>query len=243
MKKNVIVLIISLFIVKASQAQHFFGLLIEGKQMVSGGVNANPNLNFNAGYLLAFESEQSRVERLGIISQANFPLFSQKGFDFDLGIGGGTLLNVTKRFKTLAGLSWNFSRTADLNGRYYHSGFKIDLLPGYYRSKWVFAPHVTLNYQPWINIKHSDYVKQAFHDLYPNGNGQYHAPKDGWFYQNNITFQTGIGIVYYQPKWYLGLTTGFQHQPNRIGLISLPDIGIMPFYGEFVFGHSIFEKK
>lgn len=228
---------------QSATAQNLFGLLNDGQPIMSAGINANPNLNANADYLFAFEQREGTVQRFGIITQANFPLFSQKGFDFDFRFGVGALLSFSDKFKTLAGVSWNFSRTADLNGRYFHSGFKIDLLPGYYGSQWVFAPHLSLNYQPWINIKHSDYAINAFMDLYPNNNGQFSAPKDGWFIQNNLTLQTGIGVTYFQPNWHVNLTAGFRHQPNRLGLIALPDIGIMPFYGGINFGYSLSKKQ
>jgi hypothetical protein len=142
----------------------------------------------------------------------------------------------------LTGLTWNFSRTANLNGRYFHSGFKIDFLPGYYGNKWAFALHLALNYQPFIHIKHSDYAKNDFKDLYPNNNGKYTSPQDGWFSQNNLTLQTGIGVTYFQAKWHLNLTAGFQYQPNKLGLIASPDIGILPFYGGLNFGYSIADK-
>ena len=227
----------------SAKSQNLFGLLNDGQHILSAGVNANPNLNANADYLFALEQREGTVHRFGILTQANFPLFSQKGLDFDFRIGAGALISFSEKFKSLAGVSWNFSRTQDLNGRYFHSGFKIDLLPGYYGNRWVFAPQLSLNYEPFINIKHSDYAKQAFQDLYPSGNGQFNAPKDGWFTQNNLTLQTGIGVTYFQPNWHINLTAGFQHQPNRLGLIALPDIGIMPFYGGVNFGYSIYEKQ
>jgi hypothetical protein len=226
----------------SAKAQNFFGLLNNGQHILSAGVNANPHLNANADYLYAFEEREGTFQRFGIITQANFPIFSQKGFDFDFRIGTGALIGFSNQFKALTGVTWNLSRTADLNGRYFHSGFKIDFLPGYYVNNWVFAPHLSLNYQPFIRIKHSDYAKNTFQNLYPNGNGQYTSPKDGWFTQNNLTFQTGISIAYFQPKWHLNMTAGFQHQPNRLGLIALPDIGIMPFYGGLNFGYSITDK-
>jgi hypothetical protein len=225
-----------------AKAQNLFGLLNDGQHVVSAGVNANPNLNANADYLYNFEQTTGTIQRFGIITQANFPIFSQKGFDFDFRIGVGSLINISNQFKALTGLTWNLSRTADLNGRFLHSGFKIDVLPGYYGNNWIFAPHLSLNYQPWINIKHSEYTINAFKDLYPNNNGQFNSPKEGWFYQNNIILQTGIGIAYFQPHWHINLTAGFQHQPNEIGLIAFPDIGIMPFYGGLNFGYSIVNK-
>ncbi len=225
------------------KAQNLFSLLSDGQHIVSAGVNANPNLNVNADYLYALQEKQGTIQRFGILTQVNFPLFSQSGFDFDFRIGAGTFINIKSQFKALTGISWNLSRTADLNGRYYHSGFKLDLLPGYYGKNWAFAPHLSLNYQPFINIKHSYYAKKAFQDLYPSANGKFISPKDGWFYQNNLTFQTGIGVAYFQSNWNLNLTAGFQYQPNRLGLISLPDIGIMPFYGGLNFGYNLSKKE
>ncbi len=242
MKASIFILLASLLFLNKVNTQNLFGLLNDGQHNISAGINANPNLNANADYLFAFEQKEGTLQRFGIITQANFPLFSQKGFDFDFRIGAGALVCISNKFKVITGVTWNLSRTADLNGRYFHSGFKIDLLPGYYGSKWAFAPHLSLNYQPFISIKHSEYAKQAFQDLYPNSNGQFTSPKDGWFQQDNLTFQTGIGFAYFQPKWHLNLTAGFQHQPNRLGLIALPDIGIMPFYSGLNFGYSIADK-
>lgn len=243
MKNSLILCVLCLCSMTDIYAQNYFGLLNEGRHIISAGANANPHLNANADYFFGFENPNKFIERYGFLAQVNFPIFSQKGFDFDFRIGAGALIAFTEKFKSIAGLSWNFSRTEDLNGRYLHSGFKIDVFPGYYGSKWVFTPHFSLNYQPWINLKHSEYTKNAFMDLYPNQDGQYKSPKDGWFYQNNFTLQTGIGIAYFQPHWHLNLTAGFQHQPNRLGLIALPDIGILPFYGGVNFGYSILQDK
>lgn len=227
----------------SAKTQNLFSLLNDGQHTISAGVNANPNLNANGDYIYSFEERQGTFQRFGILTQVNFPLFSQKGFDFDFRIGAGTLIKISSQFKALAGITCALSRTEDLNGRYFHSGFKLDLSPGYYGKNWAFAPHLSLNYQPLINIKHSDYAKKAFQDLYPISNGQFNSPKDGWFYQDNLTFQTGIGVAYFQPNWHLNLTAGFQYQPNKLGLISLPDIGIMPFYGGLNFGYSLSKKE
>ncbi len=239
MKHCIFVLTAVLSIPKIVFGQNLFGLLNNEQHTLSIGINASPHLNANADYLYAFHEREGYFQRFGIITQVNFPIFSQKGFDFDFRIGAGVLISFYKKFKALTGLTWSFSRTADLNGRYLHSGFKIDFLPGYFGKKWVFAPHLSLNYQPFIHIKHSDYAQNVFKDLYPNNNGQYTSPKDGWFTQNNLTFQTGIGVAYFQPKWHLNLMAGFQYQTNRLGLIALPDIGIMPFYGGLNFGYSM----
>jgi len=135
--------------------------------------------------------------------------------------------------------TWNFSRTADVNGQYFHTGLKIDVLPGYYGTNWAFAPHLSLSYQPFIHIEHSEYAKQAFQNLYPSGSGSFTAPKNGWFYQTHLMIQTGVSVAYFQSTWSLNLTAGFQHQPNRFGLLLFPDLGMLPFYGGLNFGYSI----
>jgi hypothetical protein len=239
MNKNILLLVYFCGLGSIGYGQNFLGLLQSGSQTVSAGVNAAPHLNMNFDYLFAFEQKQGTLQRWGVLTQIHFPLFSQKDWDFDLRIGAGALLSFSNHLKTIAGLSWNLSRTADLNGRYFHSGWKIDVFPGYYGSKWVCAPHLSLNYQPLLHIKHSEYAKQAFQDLYPQNSGRFTSPKDGWFTAPNLILQTGIGVAYFQPRWRLDLTAGFQYQPNRFGLINLPDIGILPFYGGLNFGYSI----
>lgn len=243
MKKTLTVLLISAFLANALTSQNYFGLLNAGQQTVSIGANANPNLNANADYLVGFDTQHKTIRRYGFVAQANFPLFSQRGFDFDLRIGAGALFAFTEKFRAISGISWNLSRTADINGRYIHTGFKLDLFPGYYGKRWVIAPHLAAGYQPWIHIKHSAYVIQAFQDLYPGGDGPFSGPRNGWFYQNYFLLQTGLAVAYFQPQWHLHLTAGFQQQPNRVGLVSLPDIGIMPIYGGVNFGYSIPDRK
>jgi hypothetical protein len=79
----------------SAKAQNFFGLLNNGQHILSAGVNANPHLNANADYLYAFEEREGTFQRFGIIIQANFPIFSQKGFDFDFRIGAGALIGFS----------------------------------------------------------------------------------------------------------------------------------------------------
>lgn len=239
MKPLHIFLVVLLLVTTQTKAQNYFGLLSSGQQMVSAGLNSSPHLNAEACYMMVVKQPHAFAERYGIMAHANFPIFSQKGMDLDLFIGAGALIDISGDLKSVAGLSWKFSRTSDLNGSYVHTGFKFDLLPGYYGNKWVVAPHFALSYQPLINIRHKEYAKKAFSQLYPNGQGKYRAPVDGWFYQNNITIETGIGLAYVRPGWQVNFQAGFRHQPNNLSLMALPDIGIMPFYGRIHFGYNI----
>ena len=223
----------------ATVAQNYFGLLNSPNQVISAGLSANPHLNANADYMYLPENSGSPVERYGILLQANLPLFSQEGFDYDIRLGAGALIKLSGQYKTIAGVTWNFSRTEDIAGRFFHSGFKIDLFPGYYMANWVFAPHLALDYQPWIHIRHKQYATDAFADLYSDSNGKYRSPKSGWFYQSNLNMMTGLAVAYYQPHWHVALSGGFQHRPNETGLVALPDIGIMPFYSKLNFGYAL----
>lgn len=242
MKVKIIFSFIFVLIVNYANAQNYFGLVNDSGHNMSAGIYANPNLNINVDHLVSIQPKDKTFQKYGFLAQVDLPIFSQKGFDFDFRLGAGILFSFADEFKSLTGLTWNFSRTEDLNGRYFHSGFQIDVLPGYYGKNWLFAPHLSMYYQPWINIKHSEYTISAFRDLYPSNNGEYNFPRNGWFYQNYVSFQTGIGVGYFQSKWNVNLRAGFQHQPNRLGIVALPDIGILPFYGGVNFNYSILDK-
>lgn len=153
------------------------------------------------------------------------------------------LLASTPELRAISGISWNLSRTADINGRYIHAGFKLGFFLGYYGKEWVIASHLAAGYQPWTYIKHSAYVIEAFQDLCPGRAGPFSDPGNGWFYQNYLLLRTGPAVAYFQSKWHLHPTAGLQQQPDRVGLVSLPDIGIMPIYGGVNFGYSIPDRK
>jgi hypothetical protein len=242
MKPFAFVLFFFLVFLSPSRAQNYFALLQEGS-MVSAGIHANPHLNGQAEYFHALRNSINGVERFGLMAQAQIPLFSQKGLDWDFRLGLGALIPVSGNFKAIMGLSWNFSRTEDLNGRYLHSGFKLDLFPGYYGKKWAFAPHLAYQYQPWIHIRHADYSVKSFQNRYPDGKGAFNSPKNGWFWQSYSCLQFGMAVAFRQPSWQINLTAGFQHFPNRLGLVSFPDIGILPFYGGLQFGYRLGKKS
>ncbi len=220
-------------------AQMFPFILDNSSKMVSVGVSANPHLNSNVDFMYTLNTKHSLISRIGFYSQINIPLFSQNGLDVDIRFGTSALLNFSENFKSIAGLSWNISKTEDLNGKYLHSGFKIDILPGFYSDNWVMAPHGSFHYQPLVYVSHSEIAQSTFNDLYPNNNGVYNSPKDGLFYQNNLIFQFGVGCIYKQSDWFVNMTAGLQHQYNKLGINALPDIGILPFYGGVNFGYSL----
>lgn len=163
-------------------------------------------------------------------------MFSQKGLDFDVNAGVATQLKFTNRFQMISGFSFALRRTEDLNGKYFNTGLKLDLLPGLYTTNWVVAPHLGLDYRPFIHIKHKAYATNTFKEL---GSTAYSAPENGWFTQNNLLPQIGIGTAYFKQNWNINLVAGLQHQPNKVGLVSLPDIGLLPFYGHVNFAHKV----
>jgi hypothetical protein len=223
-------------------AQNYWGLLYPGSNVISGGINAEPGLGFSADYLTQ-PGAAIKGKSIGFLANLNVPLFSQRGFDFDLRLGAGVLVDFTDQWKMISGLSWGLYRSTDINGKFWATGFKIDLLPGHYGSKWIIGPHLAFDYRPWVHLKHSDYAKQAFENLYPNGSGKYNEPKDGWFRQSYTNLRTGVHITYFKPDWNINLTAGLEHDFDKVGLFTLPDVGVMPFYGGVNFGYRIKNKQ
>lgn len=230
--------IVSLLSANRLHAQYDNGLLQQKPHNVSIGAQTSPHLSGVVSYLYNSRMHTERISKIGFTTQLRIPLFSQSGSDISWNSGVVGLSGISGKFKLRTGLAWELGRSSDLNGNYLLSGFKLDLLPGFYGEKWILGVHLSVNYLPWIHIRHSDYSKEAFHDLYPSGSGTYSGPKDGWFVQQNLLLQTGVGMTYLHKNWNLQFVGGLQLQPNQIGIFSLPDIGIMPFYGGITFGYA-----
>lgn len=218
-------------------AQHYFGLLYPNRALANVSVQADPALGFGSGYFIAPAKMRLGQIPLGVGGSLHIPLSAGQGFDFDLTLGAGCLIDISERFKTIAGLSWGLHRSADLNGRYWNTGLKLDLYPGRYGDRWVIAPHLGLDWRPFVHLRHSAYAREAFQGL----NGKYDAPQDGWFRQRFWQQQIGLSVLYYRPRWNVQLTAGWQHYWNRLGINLLPDIGILPFYGGLNFGYLLME--
>lgn len=242
MKKNLLIIIFLHLSIYLVSAQNYFGLLHPNQNTVNFGVNANPGLNLNSDFMY-FLPEESAESNLGFLVSINVPLVTKQGLNFDIRYGGGYLWTIENNFKVICGAGMVVSRTSDLNGKYWNIGFKTDFYPGFYGKRWAIAPHLSWDYKPLVHIKHSEYAQQAFEDLYPDGAGKYNAPKDGWFYQSEYNiFQLGLGAAYHKEKWNVNLTAGFQYIPNRLKIVMLPDIGLMPFYGSLNFGYVLENK-
>lgn len=216
----------------AVYAQHYMGALLPGAGIVGIGLHAEPALSIQADYAHRFDGLQLAGNPVGFVAAVNVPLFGTHGLDFDLRLGAGSLLPVVGKFKVVTGVAWSLSRTADLNGKYLSSGLKVDLYPGLYGRRWVGALHFGSHWRPVVHIAHSEYARQAFQDRYPTGaSGSFDGPQDGWFRQNAFIQQLGLAVAWRKDTWGMQLHTGFQYIPNKVGLVFLPDVGLMPVYG------------
>ncbi|MCU0419961.1 MAG: hypothetical protein MUC38_09915 [Cyclobacteriaceae bacterium] len=223
-------------------AQNYWGLLYPNAQVVSAGVNANPGMNVSADYLSSPSGFTWNNRPVALVGSVTMPLFSQKGFDIDVRVGAGTIFEFNNSFKILSGVSWGFHRSEDINGRYINTGFKLDFYPGHYGSKWVLAPHIGIDYRPWVHIWHSDYVKAAFNDLHSSP-ASFNGPVDGWFHQRYMRLQLGFSSTYFRERWNVNVIAGFQYDSNKLGLTTLPDIGILPFYGGVSMGYVLSNRN
>jgi hypothetical protein len=220
-------------------AQEFNSVLYEPGQFAQMGISASPQLNVQLGYATSFKNIQLKKHPVTFVSYVNLPLFSQQRLDIDLHVGAGSLFMFTKKFKMISGFSADVYRTENLNGRFVNSGFRLQLLPGYYGDTWIFAAHIVFDYRPWVNLKHSDYAKQAFQDLYSPNDVRYTSPHNGWHYQSYTTLQSGISVTRKQKLWSISFTAGYLQNFNKVGVSMLTDIGIMPFYGGLSVGRNL----
>src|SRR5689334_17690400 len=113
-------------------AQEFNSVLYEPGHFAQAGVSASPQLNVQLGYATSFKNILLNKQPVIFVSYVNLPLFSQQQLDIDLHVGAGSLLAFTKKFKMISGFSVDVYRTENINGRFINSGFRLQLLPGYY---------------------------------------------------------------------------------------------------------------
>lgn len=179
--------------------QNYFSLAHPSKSMVNMGLHADPHMNAQVDFNYSNPEKNSLLQRVGLCFQLHIPIFSQKGFDFDAGIGPIVRLKINSNYSVFGGLQWNISKSEDINAKYIHSGLKLDIIPAFQKNNHLIGFHTGVHYQPWIHIKHKDYAMRRYIDLYPNGNGTYMGPKDGWFTQPYVCIQTGIAYSYLKP--------------------------------------------
>jgi len=230
LKVSYIVLIFLISLFKA-ESQNHFGTLHQGNHYNNFGIMANPHLVFNTDYRASLPNVRLFGQKINFILTFSVPLFTSNWFDIDGRLSSSYLIDITGDFKTIIGLSYNLSRSEDINGSYYTFGRKVDLYPGYFGDTWVFAPHFSVDYRPLVYIKHKANAIEAFEDLYPNSKGKYNAPKDGLYYQTLFIWQFGLTAIHRTPERNINITGGFQYMPNKLDIISFPELGILPIYG------------
>lgn len=239
-KKTKLIILLGFFLTEQLVSQNSPVLLSGLKSYIGFGISANPILNASIDYGHQMPKLKIKNNPVSLLTQFSAPLFTKKGFDYDLTVGLGSVIEMKKHFKVLTSMSIPFSRTSDLNATYYNVAFKVDLYPGYCTDRWMIASHLSWQYVPNVHIKNKDYAKESFEDLYTQGTpGRYNKPQDGWFWQNGHILRAGVSLCYVQQKWNINLTGGFQYAYNKLGIVMFPDIGLMPFYGWLNFAHAL----
>lgn len=232
MKYLIYTVLFTLHISTIAYSQQYFGLLQSRPHSVNMSVGAAPHLDASIGYLYASDSLRLGGLPVGIAANIAAPLFSQQsGFDASLRAGAGVLVPFGGAWKMLTGLSWGLHRTEDISARYWTTGLKLDLYPGWYGQSWMIAPHLALDYRPLVHLEHKEYARQAFQNLYPNANTPQREAQNGWFSQQFFLTQTGVSAAYFQERWNINVVMGLQQHWNRLGILFLPDVGLMPIYG------------
>jgi hypothetical protein len=224
---------------QCAHAQNYFGLLHQAKQTGQFHIAASPSLQLGWDYLISFAGIQLKNRPVGWGASLSMPLFSQEGLDIDFSAGAGYLLPLKNKIQLLTGVKYGFYRTQDINARYINHGIKLDVFPGYYGSKWLFAAHFAIDYRPFVHIRHRAYAKQAFQDLYPHGNGPYTAPQNGWFTQNMRFGSYGICVAYRQEKWHVRMVIDYHCPLTGLGYKIIPELGMMPFNAYAAFCYLI----
>jgi hypothetical protein len=196
------------------------------------GVGAAPHLDASVGYLFASDSLRLGGLPLGIVGNVSAPLFSQQdGVDASIRAGIGVILPFGGAWRMITGVSWGLHRSEDINARYWATGIKLDLFPGWYGQTWMIAPHLALDYRPFVHLEHKEYARQTFQNLYPNSTVSQREAYNGWLVQQFFLTQTGVSAAYFQDSWNINVVMGLQQHWNRLGILFLPDVGLMPIYG------------
>lgn len=207
-------------------SQSYDVLNYENKHIVSMGVSANPEMNVSVDYM--FHKTETNHLDFAYTAGINIPTSTSYKFDFDVHAGIASKIYTKNRWGIIGGINWENSFTADLNGDYFTTGLSCDILPGYFGKNWTITPHLGIRYMPFIHIKQSSYPLEAFDDLDSQVNYEKH---DGWFTQTNLISKMGLNIGRNFQFGTIQLMFGYQHIYNKLSLIALSDIGIMPFYG------------
>ncbi|MDX2284554.1 MAG: hypothetical protein NW241_10340 [Bacteroidia bacterium] len=217
----------------AAQAQYEMGLLLEAPHSAQIQMTAAPHLALSAQYLRASERLRAGGSPLGIGVSASLPLSALRGFDLDVSAGIAHRWMPHPAWQMLSSLRYGLSATRDLNGQFVHHGLRMDLCPGRYGRRWMLAAHLSLDYRPFVHIRHSAYAQQAFEGLPQDG------PQDGWYTQHLLFSQYGLCAAYRRGRWNAHAGLDYRRAHAQLGRIVLPDIGILPFSGSLGLGFAL----
>jgi len=223
-----------LFFYDSSFAQTIIYPSASSRQSFSFEMSGNPAFFIEGGYHYRIDN---LIAGKSVIIHAivGAPLFLLKEFDsFRFGLGGSVKWVKRGRFGFVSGLFTSISTNENVNGNSISWNFKLNILPGYYSENWFLA--LDLAWKPTIatNIKHSNYVKAAFKERYPDDTLKYamiYGPKDGWYYTPANRLMAGMLAGYtISGSYSIYINGGINYTPNNFGILMFGDIGVIPYY-------------
>ncbi len=230
----IFILIVFLFCSNSAFSQTILFPNASTRQNFSLQMSANPVFFIEAGYHYRFDNviAGKSVFIHGVIGT---PLFLMKEFDsFRIGLGGSVKWIEHGGFALVGGLFTSIATNENVNGNFIAWNFKLNLLPGYYSENWFAA--LDLAWKPTIStyINHSNYVKEAFKDRYPDStpaNEMIDGPEDGWYSTPANYVMAGMLAGYTLRHAYtIYVNGGIKYTPNDLGIFMFGDIGVIPYY-------------
>jgi len=106
----------------------------------------------------------------------------------------------------------------------------LSVAPGWYAPHWFVA--FGLGYAPTLSthVAHREASRRAFEDRYPGGTGG-EGPRDGWYRTPAHRLRAGVeagGVIVGRVSLFGA--AGFQSPVGGLNLVSLPDVGRLPFF-------------
>ncbi|MDJ1505339.1 hypothetical protein [Xanthocytophaga agilis] len=211
--------------VQAQSKPHFAGLEVNGNPTLKAGVTG--------GWQLAPKGKHTPL----LMASLRTPIFLVKHPDtFEAGIGIADYLTIRNQWGVTVALSGTLATTRNTNARLTTLGTELVLLPGYRANRWYAGAWLGWQYKPVVHLHHSEYIEDTFKDRYKDGSlGQ--GPVNGWVALHGSVIRLGAAAGYSLKSYSFHLNGGFQSTPGPLHIISLPDVGILPFFGSISIVH------
>lgn len=211
-------------------SQNILGVLTNASSLGQISTEANLGLNIRFDYLTTLQTFKLKSEPVMVGGGWNVPFFSQEnGADTDLFLTSAFNWKLKNKFQMPTGLRLGAHFSEDISARYFNYGLRIDLFPGRAGERWFFGGHFSFDYRPFVFIKHKEWSKRAFENLYPDGEGKFTAPENGWFTQHMRFGNYGVAIAYNRPQWGFNFLLDYQCPLTPLGFKIIPEIGMFPF--------------